>query len=91
MGTGLAAFEAEFASLRRRRRATAALAATVFALLVLCAVVDTDFYPSSLLAGLPRIGGQRTRHPPARAIWAEARLTTAPSPRRRTAPIRAAA
>ena len=49
-------FEARFADLRRSRRTKTLLAATIIGLLVIVSVVDTEFYPWRVLAGLPRIG-----------------------------------
>lgn len=49
-------FETRFAALRRKRRMETLLGVTIFVLLVICAVVDTEFYPSTLLAGVPKIG-----------------------------------
>jgi len=49
-------FEARFADLRRSRRTETLLAATIIGLLVIVSVVDTEFYPWRVLAGLPRIG-----------------------------------
>ncbi len=49
-------FETRFAALRRKRRMETLLGVAIFVLLVACAVVDTEFYPSTLLAGVPKIG-----------------------------------
>jgi phosphonate transport system permease protein len=49
-------FLARYAALRRARRIETVLVVIVFALLVLVSVVSTEFYPTSLLAGLPKIG-----------------------------------
>ncbi|MEJ0020481.1 MAG: phosphonate ABC transporter, permease protein PhnE [Acetobacteraceae bacterium] len=50
------AFTARYAELRRARRVETVLVAAIFALLVVVAVVSTEFYPSQLLAGIPKIG-----------------------------------
>lgn len=52
----LRTFETRFAALARRRRTETLIGVSVAALLVLASVVDTEFYPSKLLAGLPKIG-----------------------------------
>src|SRR6516162_3108975 len=49
-------FETRFADLRRSRRTETLLAVTIVGLLIVVSVVDTEFYPSRVLAGLPRIG-----------------------------------
>lgn len=49
-------FESSFAVLRRRRRTETLLGIGIFLLLLLCAVADTEFYPSRVLAGLPKVG-----------------------------------
>jgi phosphonate transport system permease protein len=49
-------FAARYAELRRARRNETFLSVVILALLVLIAVVDTEFYPWRVLAGLPRIG-----------------------------------
>jgi len=56
MSASLEVFETRFATLRRKRRMTTLLGIAIFVLLTLCAVVDTEFYPSKVLAGIPRIG-----------------------------------
>ena len=49
-------FEARFAELRRGRRTETLLTVAIAGLLVLVSVADTEFYPSRIVAGLPRIG-----------------------------------
>jgi len=49
-------FETRFAELRRSRRTETVLAIAILCLLVIVSVVATDFYPSRILMGLPRIG-----------------------------------
>jgi phosphonate transport system permease protein len=49
-------FEARFAALRRQRRRETILVTIIVLLLVLVAAVDTEFYPSRIIAGLPKIG-----------------------------------
>jgi phosphonate transport system permease protein len=49
-------FEARFAALRRSRRTETLLVLTILGLLVLVSVVSTEFYPSQIAAGLPKIG-----------------------------------
>jgi phosphonate transport system permease protein len=49
-------FEARFARLRRSRRTETLLVCAILCLLVAVSVVSTEFYPSSVAAGLPRIG-----------------------------------
>ena len=49
-------FEARFARLRRSRRTETLLVCAVLCLLVVISVVSTEFYPSSIAAGLPKIG-----------------------------------
>jgi phosphonate transport system permease protein len=49
-------FEARFVELRRSRRTETLLVCTIFCLLVVVSVVSTEFYPSSITAGLPKIG-----------------------------------
>ncbi len=56
MSASLDLFETRYAALRRKRRTTTLLGAAIFVLLVLCAIFDTEFYPSKLLAGIPKIG-----------------------------------
>jgi phosphonate transport system permease protein len=49
-------FAARYAELRRARRAETLLIAAILCLLVAVSVVSTEFYPSQLLAGVPKIG-----------------------------------
>jgi phosphonate transport system permease protein len=49
-------FQARFAELHRARRNETLLAAAAFVLLVLVSVVATEFYPSRIAEGVPRIG-----------------------------------
>jgi phosphonate transport system permease protein len=49
-------FETHFAALRRSRRTETWLIVAVVCLLVLVSAVATEFYPSRILAGIPRIG-----------------------------------
>jgi phosphonate transport system permease protein len=49
-------FETRFAELRRSRRTETLLACTVLGLFCAVSVVSTDFYLSSIAAGLPKIG-----------------------------------
>ena len=49
-------FEARFAQLRRSRRTETLLVCAILGLLVAVSVVSTEFYPSSIAAGLPKIG-----------------------------------
>ena len=49
-------FETRFVALRRSRRTETLLILTVVCLLVIVSVVDTKFYPTSIVAGLPKIG-----------------------------------
>jgi phosphonate transport system permease protein len=49
-------FAARFAHQRRARRNETLLSVTILVLLVLISVIDTEFYPLRVLAGLPRIG-----------------------------------
>jgi phosphonate transport system permease protein len=49
-------FEARFAELRRGRRTETLLTVAIVGLLVLVSVIDTELYPSRIVAGLPRIG-----------------------------------
>jgi hypothetical protein len=49
-------FEVRFAALRRSRRTEALMAATILGLLVLVSVVSTEFYPSRIAVGVPKIG-----------------------------------
>jgi phosphonate transport system permease protein len=49
-------FEARFAALRRSRRSETLLTVAILCLLVLASVIDTEFYPSRILGGVPRIG-----------------------------------
>jgi phosphonate transport system permease protein len=55
-GAAYRAFTARYAALRRARRTEALLVVAILALLILVSVVATDFYPSRIAAGLPRIG-----------------------------------
>jgi phosphonate transport system permease protein len=50
------AFTARYAELRRARRTETVLLTAIFGLLVTVSVVSTEFYPSQLIAGLPKIG-----------------------------------
>ena len=45
-----------YAELRRARRTETVLVTAIFCLLVLVSVVSTEFYPSQLIAGVPKIG-----------------------------------
>ena len=49
-------FAARFEELRRGRRTETLLTVAIVGLLVLVSIVDTEFYPSRIVAGLPRIG-----------------------------------
>jgi phosphonate transport system permease protein len=49
-------FMARYAELRRARRTETLLGVVILGLLVLACVVDTEFYPARILAGVPRIG-----------------------------------
>jgi phosphonate transport system permease protein len=49
-------FATRYADHRRARRNETLLSVTILVLLVLISVVDTEFYPLRVLAGLPRIG-----------------------------------
>jgi phosphonate transport system permease protein len=49
-------FATRYAAMRRARRTETLLAVAIGCLLILVSVVATDFYPSSIVAGLPRIG-----------------------------------
>ena len=56
MSLSVEAFETRYAALRRQRRMATILGVAVFVLLVLVAALDTEFYPSTVLAGVPEIG-----------------------------------
>jgi phosphonate transport system permease protein len=49
-------FAARYAALRRARRSETLLAIAIVSLLILVSVVDTEFYPTRIIAGVPRIG-----------------------------------
>jgi phosphonate transport system permease protein len=49
-------FAARQADLRRARRSETLLSVAIVGLLILVSVIDTEFYPSRILAGVPRIG-----------------------------------
>jgi len=49
-------FAARYAALRRTRRITTLVGVAVLVLLVVVAAVDTEFYPSRIIEGAPRIG-----------------------------------
>src|ERR1700722_612817 len=49
-------FAARYAELRRGRRTETLLTIAIVGLLVLVSIADTEFYPSHILAGIPRIG-----------------------------------
>jgi phosphonate transport system permease protein len=49
-------FAVHYAEQRRARRNETLLSITILVLLVLISVVDTEFYPLRVMAGLPRIG-----------------------------------
>ncbi len=65
MSAAIAQQEAAFLSLRRQRRQTTLLGLAVFLACLLTAGWVSEFYPSSLLAGLPRIGEYFVRITPA--------------------------
>ena len=65
MTGAIAQQEAAFLSLRRQRRNTTLLGAIIFVACVLTAGRVSEFYPSSLIAGAPRIGEYFSRIAPA--------------------------
>lgn len=61
---GIAAQEAAFLEIRRQRRQTTLIGALVLGACLLLAAWTSEFYPSSLIAGLPRIGEYFSRIAP---------------------------
>jgi phosphonate transport system permease protein len=49
-------FAERYAEQRRARRSETLLGIAILGLLILISIVDTEFYPAGLIAGLPRIG-----------------------------------
>ena len=49
-------FAVRYARQQRVRRTETLLGVAILALLVVLAAVDTEFYPTRIIAGLPRIG-----------------------------------
>src|SRR5215471_8994361 len=49
-------FQAHYATQRRARRSETLLGVAILVLLIVVSVIDTEFYPMRIIAGLPRIG-----------------------------------
>jgi len=70
MSSGVGLHDAAFRELRRQRRTTTAIGMTLLVACLLLAAWTSEFYPSSLAAGVPRIGEYFVRITPS-LEWAK--------------------